>query len=126
MTHDEIIAMALEAGFRTGRIDLSVGDPIPFIAPASGTSCIVELLRFADLVAAKERERLFGAGRQLDGEMRLQLTRWEGGECFAEAMHFTAEQTHCGPDSLLQLAVDELDKQIDAGIEAAIRARGNT
>ena len=56
MTHEEIIAMAREAGFRTGHIDLTTGEPIPFIAPASGTSCMWEVLRFAALVAAKERE----------------------------------------------------------------------
>ena len=56
MNHDEIIAMAREAGFRTGHIDLTIGDPVPFIAPASGTSCMWEVLRFAALVAAKERE----------------------------------------------------------------------
>lgn len=56
MTQDEIIAMAREAGFRTGHIDLTTGEPIPFIAPASGTSCMWEVLRFAALVAAKERE----------------------------------------------------------------------
>ncbi len=48
--------MAREAGFRTGHIDLTTGEPIPFIAPASGTSCMWEVLRFAALVAAKERE----------------------------------------------------------------------
>ena len=60
MTHEEIIAMAREAGFRTGHIDLTIGDPVPFIAPASGTSCIVEVQRLVALVAekaaAKERE----------------------------------------------------------------------
>lgn len=56
MTTDEIIAMAREAGFRAGRINLSNGHPVPFIAPASQTSCMVELERFAALVAAKERE----------------------------------------------------------------------
>ena len=60
MTPKEIIAVAREAGFRTGHIDLTIGEPIPFIAPASGTSCIGELQRFAALVAdkaaAKERE----------------------------------------------------------------------
>lgn len=56
MSHDEIMAMAREAGFRTGQINLSNGPPVPFIAPASGTSCMVELERFAALVAAKERE----------------------------------------------------------------------
>jgi hypothetical protein len=55
MTTDEIIAMAREAGFRTGQINLSHGPPVPFIAPASGTNCMVELERFAALVAAAER-----------------------------------------------------------------------
>lgn len=55
MTTDEIIAMAREAGFRTGQINLSNGPPVPFIAPASGTNCMVELERFAALVAAAER-----------------------------------------------------------------------
>ncbi len=53
MTTDEIIAMAREAGFRTGQINLSNGPPVPFIAPASGTNCMVELERFAALVAAE-------------------------------------------------------------------------
>ena len=60
MTRDEIMAMAREAGFRTGHIDLTIGDPVPFIAPASGTGCIVEVQRLVALVAekaaAKERE----------------------------------------------------------------------
>ena len=56
MNHDEIIALAREAGFRTGQINLSNGPPVPFIAPASGTNCMRELERFAALVAAKERE----------------------------------------------------------------------
>ena len=56
MTTNEIIAMAREAGFRTGQINLSNGPPVPFIAPASGTNCMCELERFAALVAAKERE----------------------------------------------------------------------
>ena len=56
MTTDDIIAMAREAGFRAGQINLSNGPPVPFIAPASGTNCMGELERFAALVAAKERE----------------------------------------------------------------------
>ena len=56
MTRDEIIRIAREAGFRTGHITLSSGDPIAFIAPISATSCIVEIERFASLVAAAERE----------------------------------------------------------------------
>ncbi len=56
MTRDEIIRIAREAGFRTGHITLSSGDPIAFIVPISATSCIVEIERFASLVAAAERE----------------------------------------------------------------------
>ena len=56
MNCDEIIRIAREAGFRTGHITLSSGDPIAFIVPISATSCIVEIERFASLVAAAERE----------------------------------------------------------------------
>lgn len=58
MTQDEIIAMAREAGFRTGHINMSAGDPLPFIAPISATSCIVEVQRLIELAAAKEREAI--------------------------------------------------------------------
>lgn len=56
MKPDETIAMAREAGFRTGYITTSSGEQTPFIAPVSATHCLPEVLRFAALVAAKERE----------------------------------------------------------------------
>lgn len=56
MTKDEIMRLAREACFRTGFISLSSGETLPFIAPVNATSCIVELERFAALVAAAERE----------------------------------------------------------------------
>lgn len=56
MTKDEIIELAKQAGFRTGEIDMKVGEPIPFIAPATTTTCLSQLCNFAALVAAKERE----------------------------------------------------------------------
>ena len=56
MTRDEIVKLTQESGFRAGHITLTSGDPIAFIAPLSATSCIVELERFAALVAAAERE----------------------------------------------------------------------
>ena len=116
MTHEEIIAMAREAGFDMSRL--------PSIRAANVYGEVNdELARFAALVAAKERERLFGKA-QHDGEMRLILHRWEDGKCFAAAAHFSAEQTHCGPDDLLQMAVGRLDDSLDADIAAAIRARG--
>ena len=109
MTQAEIIAMATESGLNSYRI-----------APGEA---VAVWGRFAALVAAKERERLFGAGMQFDGQMRLQLTRWEDGQCFAAAAHFSAEQTHCGPDDLLTNAVERLEDSLDACIAAAIRAR---
>lgn len=116
MTHEEIIAMAREAGFDMSRL--------PSIRAANVYGEVNdELERFAALVAAKERERLFGKA-QHDGEMRLMLHRWEGGQCFAAAAHFSAEQTHCGPDDLLKMAVGRLDDSLDAGIASAIRAQG--
>ena len=112
MTPEEIIAMAKEA--RISEMGLNI----------DGSSDLLGLFeRFAALVAAKERERLFGAGMQFDGQMRLQLTRWEDGQCFAAAAHFSAEQTHCGPDDLLTNAVERLEDSLDACIAAAIRAR---
>lgn len=107
MTHEEIIAMAREAG---------MGNALGSVDGLDELAC------FAALVAAKERERLFGKA-QRDGEMRLMLHRWEGGQCFAAAAHFSAEQTHCGPDDLLQMAVGRLDDRLDADIAAAIRAQ---
>ena len=48
----DAIRLAREAGFRSGSIQLSVGDPIPFIAPISATNCLVELERSAALATA--------------------------------------------------------------------------
>ena len=109
MKREEIIAMAKEAG--------------GYESPQYPETLVMDeydLGRFAALVAAKERERLFGKAKH-DGEMRLMLHRWEGGQCFAVAEHFSAEQVHCGPDDLLQLAVERLDDSLDTSIAAAIR-----
>ena len=93
MNHDEINAMAREAGFRTGHIDLIIGDPVPFIAPASGTSCIVEVQRFAALVAekaaAKEREacaQVCDAERQDFGGVAAGPMTTDAGKRVHEAM----------------------------------------
>ena len=56
MTRDDIIRMAREAGFRAGHIELYNSDPMPFVAPCSATDCLPELVRFAAIVAAAERE----------------------------------------------------------------------
>ena len=57
MTRDDVIRMAREAGFRTGNITLSSGDPLPFVAPLSAATCIVELERFAALIEAAATEK---------------------------------------------------------------------
>jgi hypothetical protein len=57
MTRDDIIRMAREAGFRAGHIELYGSDPMPFVAPCSATDCMPELVRFAAIVAAAEREK---------------------------------------------------------------------
>ena len=56
MTIDDVIRMAREAGLRAGHIELYNSDPMPFIAPCSATNCMPELVRFAAIVAAAERE----------------------------------------------------------------------
>lgn len=112
MNWDELIAVVEEAGFDWAA--LGIRDRMCF-------EKLVALV--AEKTAAKERECIFGSGRQLDGQMRLQLTRWEDGECFAAAAHFTSEQTHFGVDDLLLRAVERLDDNLDACIAAAIRAK---
>ena len=57
MTRDDVIRTAREAGFRTGNITLSSGDFLPFVAPLSATTCIVELERFAALIEAAATEK---------------------------------------------------------------------
>ena len=93
MTQEEIIAMAREAGFRTGHIDLTLGEPVPFIAPASGTSCIVEVRRLVALVAekaaAKEREacaKVCDAERQDFGGVAAGPMTTDAGKRVHEAM----------------------------------------
>ena len=55
MNKDDI-RMAREAGFRAGHIELYNSDPMPFVAPCSATDCMPELVRFAAIVAATQRE----------------------------------------------------------------------
>ena len=61
MNRDDIIRMARESGFRAGHIELHNSDPLPFVAPCSATDCMPELVRFAALVAAAERDALRAA-----------------------------------------------------------------
>lgn len=127
MTPEEITAMAKEAGMHIYRLPddycKDVGLLIGSVSRWDGVG-LDELQAFAALVAekaaARERERLFGAGRPLDGEMCVSIKRWSGGECFAYATRFTAAQTLNGLDGLLQKSVLRMSDEL----EAAIRARG--
>ena len=67
MTRDDIIRMAREAGFRAGHIELYGSDPMPFVAPCSATDCMPELVRFAAIVAAAEREACASLCESLGG-----------------------------------------------------------
>lgn len=102
MTKDQIIAMAREAGFRSGNISMSDGDSLPFVAPVSATSCIVELERFAQLVAAHERE-----------QCAIEASSWKRSKLLLHAGELTAqERRSC--------------EAVSTGIAAAIRARRGT
>lgn len=79
----------------------------------------------ADLDAAvqKERECVIGAGNDIDGQMRLQLVRWELGTCFIAVKYFSEEKMRASGRDLLRGAVDALDDKLDIQISNAIRAR---
>ena len=77
MTRDDIIRMAREAGFRAGHIELYGSDPMPFVAPCSATDCMPELVRFAAIVAAAERE---ACARVCDAEGR----EWDSDDVVTE------------------------------------------
>lgn len=74
MTRDDIIRVAREAGFRAGHIELYNSDPMPFIAPCSATNCMPELVRFAAIVAAAEREACKQACEGLRGTVSMFAT----------------------------------------------------
>ena len=74
MTKDNIIRMAREAGFRAGHIELYGSDPMPFVAPCSATDCMPELVRFAAIVAAAEREACKQACEGLRGTVSMFAT----------------------------------------------------
>jgi aspartate/methionine/tyrosine aminotransferase len=70
MTRDDIIRMAREAGFRAGHIELYGSDPMPFVAPCSATDCMPELVRFAAIVAAAEREACAKVCEEIEDDYR--------------------------------------------------------
>lgn len=112
MTKD-VIELAREAGLSYKGGDYS---GLEFCALNGHEDLTPALIKFAALVAARERERLFGKER--DGDMRLMMHRWQGGKCWAEAIHFPAEQTRFGPSGVLDRAVVRMSMDIDAAIRA--------
>ena len=75
---------------------------------------------FAALVCAEERKnKRHSLG---PGEMELSLRREHNGELFEFRHRLTAQQVIHGPDFL----VEEVAKNMDAQMDCAIRARGNT
>lgn len=71
-TRDDIIRMAREAGFMTAMVDGADGRPTWPLVAHLGTGCIVELKRFAALVAAAERE---ACAQVCEGYGRHQITQ---------------------------------------------------
>ena len=70
MTRDDIIRMAREAGFRTFNIELHDSDPLQLIGPRSATDCMPDLVRFAAIVAAAEREACARACEEIEDDYR--------------------------------------------------------
>ena len=56
MKQDDVLRLAREAGFATGTIDLADRSGSYPLVMHYGNGCAVELERFAELVAAEERE----------------------------------------------------------------------
>ena len=120
----DVIRLAREAGFRSGSIQLSVGDPIPFISPISATNCLVELERFAALVAAAEREeanRKANAGWAL---MCKKMVEAEREECAKLASDYGPSRPIMGKNPSEKIVGRwEGEQAASYGIAAAIRAR---
>ena len=73
MNRDDVLRLAREAGFATGTMDLADGSgSYPLVMPY-GNGCVVELERFADLVAAEEREACANYLRSWDTAMTDKL-----------------------------------------------------
>ena len=70
MTRDDVIGMAREAGFRAGHIESYNSDPMPFIGPRSATNCMPEVVRFAAIVAAAEREACAKVCEEIEDDYR--------------------------------------------------------
>ena len=111
MTRDDVIRKAREAGFRTGNITLSSGDPLPFVAPLSATTCIVELERFAALIEDVATEK---ANERANTSWALMCEKMVKAEREACAQIVQAE--------LIGFAEQDADLN---RIIATIRSRGN-
>ena len=109
MTRDDVIRMAREAGFRTGNITLSSGDPLPFVAPLSATTCIVELERFAAIIEAAATEK---ANERANASWALMCEKMVKAE--REACAKVCEDSVSGFSLLVDLAkniADEMNKK---------------
>ena len=69
MSNEQIIEMAREAGFRTGQINTSTGDQLPFIAPVSATDCMVEVKNLIKLAADHALEE---AAKKFDAQPHME------------------------------------------------------
>lgn len=84
MTKEDVIRMAREAGFMTGEIDFADGKGRYLFIEPIGKSCNVELERFADLIAAAEREACANVCRAyIPTKDQLQQAEDFGGFSFA-------------------------------------------
>lgn len=76
MTPEDVLRLAREAGFQTGKVDLASGTGSMPFAQSYGDWCFVELQAFAKLVAAAERQECArvseSVGRDLMRSGRLQ------------------------------------------------------
>ena len=114
MTRDDVIRAAREAGFRTGNITLSSGDPLPFVAPLSATTCIVELERFAALIEAAATEK---ANERANASWSSMCEKMVAAERDACAQVCEQQARHAGDPVTFYTAVGQC--------ASAIRARGN-
>lgn len=91
MNREEVIRMAREAGFRTGELHMQDGSGSwTFVTPI-GDGCIVELEKFAALVAAAERRK-----HQAD------IEHWKALAAQAEKWRGMAHARHCNGEKVVQ------------------------
>ena len=103
MTKDEIIALAEKHCY------CSSDDHKEFLHE--------DLIAFAEQLLENERKRLFASPNKEDGTTRVCIERWVDGQRFAIAKLFSKEETELGPDSLLEMAICEMEDSLDFAIK---------